>query len=254
MKAIARAIFRNLASFLGRAFGSLGRAFDWTWNWLQAVLFAVIGGALYLAMWGQLATAPPWLQLALGLALTVLTAWGASSLYVDLWRGEAHLPGGAAQGERLGDLAAPDEDRRRGGSVADAMLATVLIWCALTAPFAFATYRLDHEQSRAFTARNYGDKPFTETDVYNAAVFQYAWHAFDALPFVNATETLRWEEPLARYSPGTGALLLLYKLMVLAPLFAGIYGVWQRRHEPAATGPPDVAPGVTSPPARSSSS
>jgi hypothetical protein len=72
---------------------------------------------------------------------------------------------------------------------------------------------------------------------YYEATNQYAWHAADVIPFVNATKTLNWTEPSthwkaggdasAGYSHGTGILLVIYKLLVLAPVLAAARVAWQ---------------------------
>ena len=63
------------------------------------------------------------------------------------------------------------------------------------------------------------------------------------VPFVNATETLNWTEPArgwtepgegdsapraasAGYSTATGVLLVIYKILVLAPLLAAARLAW----------------------------
>jgi hypothetical protein len=55
------------------------------------------------------------------------------------------------------------------------------------------------------------------------------WNAFDVVPFVNATDTLKWKEPLANYGTTTGVLLLLYKGLVLAPVVAAARAAWRGR-------------------------
>jgi len=60
----------------------------------------------------------------------------------------------------------------------------------------------------------------------------YLWHLFDALPFVKATDTLNWKEPVARYSGVTGTLLLLYKTLVLLPGVLAARHAWQYLNGP----------------------
>ena len=117
---------------------------------------------------------------------------------------------------------------RRVRPLTEVLLTSVAVWFVLTAPFAFGTYLIDGEPSGA---------DGTRMDHYFEAIGLYAWHAADVLPFVKATDTLQWDEPLRDYSHATGALLLLYKLLVLAPVVAAAQAVGLR----TANEPPENA-------------
>jgi hypothetical protein len=63
--------------------------------------------------------------------------------------------------------------------------------------------------ARWFYERLWRKEPFSGTgmvtprDVFSPAVDtnQYAWHAADVIPFVNATKTLNWTEPSTHWRP-----------------------------------------------------
>ena len=94
-------------------------------------------------------------------------------------------------------------------------------------------------------------------EAFYKASDEYAWQAADVMPFINATDTLNWTEPSDRwkqpkdaraaqadgrdtrsrdagaaqtssggYSDATGGLLLIYKLLVLAPVLAAARLAW----------------------------
>jgi hypothetical protein len=55
-----------------------------------------------------------------------------------------------------------------------------------------------------------------------ASVAFYVWHFFDTIPFLNATDALRWAEPLTYKDPLLGVLLLLFKLVIIAPIISAL--------------------------------
>ena len=207
----------------------------------------LIGIAWWFAGWGLLRQLPRVLQIVGAVFFAALTAFLCSSYYVRLWRGEAVSGTGLAIWSR----------RRGVRPLTDVLLTSVAVWVLLTAPFAFATYLIEGQQlsvggaGAAFTGENHR---------YFEAIGLYAWHAVDVLPFVEATKTLNWTEPVQDYSGATGALLLLYKGLVLAPVVAAARAAWQLRapHEPrlqngpsmpAQTPPEDLPLEATSHPA-----
>jgi hypothetical protein len=177
-----------------------------TWTPAEEVKAAL--GALLLGVvwwffpWWLLIDAPAVVQLAAWAVCAAGTAYTCLEFYVLLWRGQPAWGTGLAIGRT-----------RRIRPFTDVVLTSVAVCFVLTAPFAFATFMLDAEGREG----------------YLDALSLYAWHAFDVLPFVNATDTLNWAEPLEDHSTTTGILLLLYKGLVLAPVVAAARAAWQAR-------------------------
>lgn len=46
----------------------------------------------------------------------------------------------------------------------------------------------------------------------------YLWHLIDAVPLLDAPETVRWEQPVVFSDPWSGGLLLAFKILLLIPL------------------------------------
>jgi hypothetical protein len=197
-----------------------------------ATLIVLIAGGFVWYAWSYLTTLPSWAGIAawlpaLGVTL-LLSAW----FYRRLWRGE-RLSG-------TGMFAPPDL-----GAATETALSTLAVWFLLTAPFAFGTYLSDRDRLLAQLA------PKEQTrDAFYKAADQYTWHAVDVLPFIKATETLNWTEPSRRwreptdagdavrqtssagYSTATGVLLVIYKILVLAPLLAAARLAWVAARTP----------------------
>jgi hypothetical protein len=167
-------------------------------------------------VWSSLTTLPSWARIAVWLPGFGLTLLACGWFYRRLWRGE-RLSG-------TGMFAPPDL-----GAATDIALSTVVVWFLLTAPFAFGTYLSDRDRLLAQL------EPKEQTrDAFYKATDQYAWHAVDVVPFINATETLNWTEPArhwkerrrgeatpqtssAGYSTATGVLLVIYKISCSRP-------------------------------------
>jgi hypothetical protein len=103
--------------------------------------------------------------------------------------------------------------------VVDGLFTVLLVWLLATTVFGLATTFLDNA-SLAGSGRE-----LSEQGRFYLAGELYLWHLLDmTLPFIGATDTLNWKEPVARYSGATGALLVVFKLLVVAP-----GGVFARR-------------------------
>jgi hypothetical protein len=212
---------------------------------IKAAIGVLVLGILWWFMpWGLLLNLPRAPQIIAWALFTASAGWLCSVFYALLWRGESMWGTGLAIGPQ-----------RRVRPLTDVLLTSVAVWFVLTAPFAFATYLIDGQQlgvdGTAFTGANHR---------YFEAIGLYAWHAVDVLPFVEATKTLNWTEPVQDYSRATGALLLLYKGLVLAPVVAAARAAWRARapREPrlqdgpsvlAHTPPENIPPEATSHPA-----
>jgi hypothetical protein len=195
-------------------------------RFLGAALTVVIAGALVWYAWSLLTTLPSWIRItvwppAFGV-MVLASAW----FYRRLWRGD-----------RLSGTGLVPVDL---GAAADTVLVTLFVWFLLTAPFAFGTYLFDRERLLAQL------EPNERTgDAFLNATYQYTWHAADVVPFIKATETLNWTEPSrgwkeptdtravsgtdasdTGYSTGTGVLLVIYKILVLAPVLAAARLAW----------------------------
>jgi hypothetical protein len=181
-----------------------------TWTPGQEVKAAagVLGtGVVWWLMWRALVQAAGWVQLVLGAVGAALMARVCWEFYAQLWRGGAVWGTGVAIGPT-----------RRVRPFTDVVLTSVGVWLVLTPPFAFATFMIDAGQLGAGAAGRFAD-----------ALGLYVWNALNVLPFVDATDTLNWTEPVEDYSTATGVLLLLYKGLVLAPLIAAARAAWRSR-------------------------
>jgi hypothetical protein len=178
---------------------------------LRAAVGVVLLGFVWWVMpWGVILDLPEWIQLPVWAVFAGAAVWICSDFYARLWRGRPGWGTALAIG--------PSRRVRR---VTDVLLTSLAVWFLLTAPFAFTTYMID-------TARLPIDNS-SPTSLYFDAIGLYVWHAVDVLPFVQATDTLNWDEPLPDYSRATGVLLLLYKGLVLAPVVAAAGAAWRGR-------------------------
>lgn len=72
----------------------------------------------------------------------------------------------------------------------------------------------------------------------------FSWHMLDAIPALDVTKTLRWEEPLGYTDSGVGALLLAFKILVIVPIVAAFASFWRYSREPdPSPAVPSVNPG-----------
>lgn len=182
---------------------------------VQALVGMLVVAPLWFVFWEWLTHRPRALQIIgwpIGAAAAGALCW---QYYARLWRGELTWGTGLTVG--VGKRVRP---------LTDVLLTSVIVWVTLTAPLAFATYLVE---GRHLSAGGAGALLTGHHDRYSQAVGLYAWGAVDVLPFVQATHTLHWADPVQNYSRATGALLVLYKALVLAPLIAAAVAAWRSR-------------------------
>jgi hypothetical protein len=183
---------------------------------VKAALGTLLVGVVWLfIMWGALLKLPHALRTIAWPLAALFTVLVCSQFYARLWRGDSMW--GTALTVGL---------QRRVGPLTDVLLTSVAVWVLLTAPFAFVTYLIDGHNFGVGAA---GTLFTGERERYFEAIGLYAWHAVDVLPFIQATTTLHWTEPVQDYSRATGALLVLYKALVLAPVVAASVAAWRGR-------------------------
>jgi hypothetical protein len=61
----------------------------------------------------------------------------------------------------------------------------------------------------------------------------FLWHLVDSVPGFDVTHTLRWKEPLGYTDSRVGLLLLVFKIVVIAPIVATFLGFWRYSREPS---------------------
>lgn len=66
----------------------------------------------------------------------------------------------------------------------------------------------------------------------------FAWHLLDAVPALDLTTTLRWDEPLGYDDSWVGALVLVFDLIVIAPILAAFVSFWRYRRQSTVNRPP----------------
>ena len=66
----------------------------------------------------------------------------------------------------------------------------------------------------------------------------YLWHFLDAIPLLDAPDALRWSEPLVYEDPWVGALLVLFKLVIIVPIVAALRRAWHAE-DTAVDAPPE---------------
>jgi hypothetical protein len=93
-------------------------------------------------------------------------------------------------------------------------LASLLV--IATAVFAAATFVLAEHRVVAVAGWESVDSPAV------ASMAFYAWHFVDAIPLLDATRALRWEEPLTYRDPWVGVLLVLFKLVIIVPVIGAM--------------------------------
>jgi hypothetical protein len=81
-----------------------------------------------------------------------------------------------------------------------------------------------------------------EGSVWSALAY-YVWHFLDAIPVLEIPATLNWELATTYTGYTSGALLLVYKLLVIVPVVRAIVELVQRRQRttPTPPGSPSVA-------------
>ena len=57
----------------------------------------------------------------------------------------------------------------------------------------------------------------------------FTWHFLDAIPALQVNQTLHWKEPWTYNSATVGAILLLFKVVVIVPVLAAFAGYWKYR-------------------------
>jgi hypothetical protein len=67
----------------------------------------------------------------------------------------------------------------------------------------------------------------------------YAWHFLNSIPGLKITETLKWPQPYDYKDSFSGALLLVFKLVVIIPVI-GSFTVWNRMRKEAKKSDPDT--------------
>lgn len=190
---------------------------------VKASIGTVVVGLVWLfVLWGELLKLSPTVRSIAWPLAAAFSVFVCVQFYARLWRGEPMWGTGLTVGLQ-----------RRVRPLTDVLLTSAGVWVFLTAPFAFATYLIDGHKLGVGAA---GSLFTGERERYFEAIGLYAWHAVDALPFVQATRTLRWTEPIQNYSRSTGALLVLYKALVLAPVVAAAAAAWRNRASRAAPG------------------
>jgi hypothetical protein len=166
--------------------------------------------------------------------LIVLVGLPWARFYVIVWRrGEVE---GKWDLTRKGSVLSPAQ--RIHPSV-DALLTVLFVWLATSTVFALLTSLTDNGSLAASAPE------LSEEGRYNLAATLYLWHLLDFLPVIGATDTLNWDEPAVRYSGTTGALLLLYKTLVLAPGLVVARRAWTNLKDPA--GARDASPAHAQP-------
>ena len=57
----------------------------------------------------------------------------------------------------------------------------------------------------------------------------FSWQLLDAVPGLDVTDTLKWEQPLGYDDAGVGVLILLFKLLAVIPIIAAFVSFWRWR-------------------------
>lgn len=64
----------------------------------------------------------------------------------------------------------------------------------------------------------------------------FVWHLMDAIPVVDVTGTLRWDEPLTYTDTRVGVLVLAFQVTVVLPVAATLRTWWNQRDADAGAG------------------
>ncbi len=183
---------------------------------LQAAwaLFAVVFA--WAVLWRVVSLIPaadPALAVAGCAGVVVLVGLLCQRFYVNAWKGRTLT--------RTGIVLSANT---RVHPVVDALLTVLLVWLVASTVFVLVTSLTDNASLAASAPE------MSEPGRLYQAGELYLWHLLNALPIIEATDTLNWEEPVARYSGVTGALLLLYKGLVLAPGVFAARQAWKSRN------------------------
>jgi hypothetical protein len=122
-------------------------------------------------------------------------------------------------------------------SALDRIFLLICVLAAAVAVFASLTVMLaDHD---AVTITGW---PSVENPAL-ASVGFFLWHFLDAVPLLDLTGTLRWREPLGYQDPWVGAVVVLFKLVVIVPIIGAIRSAWRAaQSEPVAEPEPRATP------------
>ena len=74
--------------------------------------------------------------------------------------------------------------------------------------------------------------PAGEVTSWRIASF-FCWHLADSIPLANVPETAKWPEPLHYDDVRLGLIVLVFKIVVIAPILASFQAYWIRRHAQA---------------------
>ena len=118
----------------------------------------------------------------------------------------------------------------------DRILQVVSLLVLATAVFASATFVLAEHRLVTIVDWQSVHSPAAATVAF------YAWHFVDAIPLLDATRALRWPEPLTYQDPWMGALLVLFKLVIIIPVAGAVRADWRARDGGAPAEP--QAPGL----------
>lgn len=114
-------------------------------------------------------------------------------------------------------------------SAADQIFLMLSVLAAAVAVFASLTLLLAERDAVTITNWAAVDNPA------GSSIAFFLWHFFDAVPLLDLTDTLRWREPLSYRDPWMGAIVVLFKLVVIVPVIAAIRSAWRSADsEPAA--------------------
>jgi hypothetical protein len=155
----------------------------------------------------------PFLDMVGPLVLVVMAMVAAlfESLYAGLWAGQ--LPWMTAS-----------------GAIWRALLWTFSLWVLALGVLAPLTRDL-YEAGMVHVSDGIGNLASGTSALATSWDFAvlYAWHAFDAIPALDITKSLRWNEPVKYDGMELGLLVVVYRAAVLLPLIASLRGVWATR-------------------------
>jgi hypothetical protein len=178
-----------------------------------ALLGVVVAWAVLWRVVSLIPAADPALAVSGCAGVILLVALLCQRFYVNAWKGRTLTRTG---------IVLPADTRVH--PFVDALLTVLLVWLVASTVFVLLTSLTDNA-SLAASAPEMSE----QARLYQAGEL-YLWHLVNALPIIEATDTLKWEEPVVRYSEVTGALLLLYKALVLAPGVFAARQAWKSRN------------------------
>jgi len=180
------------------------------------VYYIAVGALTLLPRWAG------WVVLPIAAAVCLVTLW---PLLKALWNGESK----SFLGRRVMVATSPYEEPEVRPSVR-AVGYTFVVWALAVVVFAAATDLIERERFDRIA----GDDALF--DGFSLAGQMYVWHLVDALPAINATGVLGWEEPGTERHAVTSVLIMFYRAAILAPIIAALHGVFFTRQaaSPAA--------------------